>query len=100
MVSILNIGEYVLLHYEQKSVIHIVKRTKFYITLHIELYHGYSYTLEDVYVRKKIFIDVNNDEYIKPIYYTWNTIFIPSENYNELRYDSLSIKPKYLIKTR
>ena len=79
MNSIFKVGEYKLKNKQDFSHICITKRTKNYIHLNIKIYHGYHYSIYDVNVRKKIFIDGNNNEYIKTIYYTWNTIFIPSK---------------------
>ena len=77
MGSIFEIGEYKL--DSKNNNIYILKKTPNYIHLHIKEYHGRLYSIYDANIRKKIFIDENNNEYIKNIYYSRWSIFTPSK---------------------
>ena len=58
--------------------IKITKTTPRYITLHIKTHHGLLYSLDDVKLRRKIYTDEYDNEYLKPIYFVWNTIINPT----------------------
>ena len=58
--------------------IRITKIKNGFVWIDIKSYHGCSYSLYNVKVRRKIFRDKYGNEYIKPLYYVWNTIFKPS----------------------
>ena len=81
MGSIFEVGEYKLKKKINQVDLHmcITKRTPKYIHLHIRIYHGLWYSLYDGKLRKKIFIDENNNEYINDIYYSCFSIFTPSK---------------------
>jgi hypothetical protein len=67
------IGCYSLEDDENNTDIRITKITPTYVSLHIIQYNGTSYSLDNVKLRRKIYND-GYTEYIKPIYYVWNTI--------------------------
>lgn len=69
--------------------IDVLKRTKQMLYLNIHYYNGHLFDLEDVKITRKIYKD-DNEEYIKTIYYTWNTPCNPSFE-QSWRYDTLNI---------
>ena len=71
------VGDYKL--YDEYNDIEITKRTPKYIYLHIKEYYG-DYELRDRKVKKYIYKDDNDNEYIKPIHFQHNTIFTPSKD--------------------
>lgn len=104
MGSKFEVGEYKLNHkscHHKRSNICITKRTPKYIHLHIKEYHGLWYSIYDGKVRKKIFIDDNNNEYIKDIYYRCWSIFTPSQRVLNMDYgfDCLQLNSIDLEKT-
>jgi len=88
------VGRYRLTDDETRAEdIQIIKITPSFITFHIVEYHGYSYSLYDVKFKRKIHTDEFGNEYIKPIYYKWNTLFTPSskELDSDCGFDDLQI---------
>ena len=72
--------------------IQVLKRTNKMLYLRIGYYNGYLYDLEDVSITRKIYKDDNGEEYLKTIWFDWNT---PQKNESE-RYDTCSITAKHL----
>jgi len=73
------VGQYRITDDETRAEdIRIIKINQQFITFHIVEYHGWLYSLYDIKFRRKIHTDKYGNEYIKPIYYVWNTIFKPS----------------------
>ena len=79
MCSKFELGEYKLKNKQDVSHICITKRTMNYIHLHIKEYHWRLYSIYDTKLIKKIFIDEDNNEYIKNIYYNCWSIFTQSK---------------------
>jgi len=76
------------------GVILITKIKNGFVWFDIKSYDGWSYSLYNVKVRRKIFRDKYGDEYIKPLHYVWNTIFTPSARQidSESGFDRLDIR--------
>lgn len=73
------VGRYRITDDEKRAEdIRIVKITPSFITFNIVEYHGWDYSLYDVKFNRKIHTNSRGVEYIKPIYYVWNTIFRPT----------------------
>jgi hypothetical protein len=72
--------------------IQVLKRTNKMLYLRICYYNGYLYDLEDVLLTRKIYKDDNGEEYLKTIWFDWNT---PHKNESE-RYDCFTIRAKHL----
>ena len=95
-----DIGRYCLCDEKNTDEILITKITPTYITLHIKTHHGFLYSLDDVKLRRKIFTDEYGYEYIKPIYFVWNTIFTPTaqEKDSDSGFDVLYLQAEHLFK--
>ena len=81
--------------YQHKSggySIQVLKRTNKMLYLRIGYYNGYLYDLEDVLLTRKIYKDDNGEEYLKTIWFDWNT---PHKNESE-RYDCFTIRANHL----
>tara|TARA_R110002012_G_scaffold313419_2_gene525008 strand:- start:122 stop:454 length:333 start_codon:yes stop_codon:yes gene_type:complete len=88
------VGRYRLCESETRAEdIRIIKITPSFITFHIVEYHGYTYSLYDVIVRRKIHTDKYGNEYINVFYYRWNAIFKPTAQELDMdcKFDALSI---------
>jgi hypothetical protein len=88
----LTLNEYPMKHKSGGYRIQVLKRTNKMLYLHIGYYNGYLYDLEDVSITRKIYKDDNGEEYLKTIWFDWNT---PHKNESE-RYDTFSITAKHL----
>tara|TARA_R110000796_G_scaffold38149_1_gene96218 strand:- start:267 stop:557 length:291 start_codon:yes stop_codon:yes gene_type:complete len=58
--------------------IFITKIQNGYIWVYVKYFGSIKRELNDVKFRRKIFVDKNGVEYIKPIYHDWGQIFKPS----------------------
>ena len=72
--------------------IQVLKRTNKMLYLRICYYNGFYYDLEDVLLTRKIYKDDDGEEYLKTIWFDWNT---PHKNQSE-RCDCFTIRAKHL----
>ena len=71
--------------------IQVLKRTNKMLYLRIGYYNGFYYDLEDISLTRKIYKDDDGEEYLKTIWFNWNTPQKQSE-----RCDCFRITAKHL----